>query len=553
METIKLVHGLTEAMYESLGQALIIYLLARLIIFLLPWMDSVFRYRVLYFSLTMSFLLFAGRLYLLYSDSAHVAASGNAAPLQEAQARIFDFKSTVHRYAFEIGAVYVLGVILQLILFVTSFFKIQWYKNRRYLHHNELWQMKLEALMKNLGITRKVKLFFSERVSGPFTIGWLKPVVFFPVAALTSLSPEQIEAILVHELAHIKRNDYLWNLLQRVMEMFMFFNPVTWVLASEIKKEREYCCDDVVLKQNQVTVSYARALFLLERERTGYNLLMQASGGQKNSLLERIKRLTDMETSKSTGLPKAVVFTGLMAAVLFVGWVKPSEDAKKTLIKTQEKSINTASDNRTGRSRINVVTSSSKKGKNCSLASLADTSLPVAPVDPVASVSPVTPVAPVVPVLPVEPVAPVAPDSVAESVNRYFKSPEWKQQVEAIKKQSEDIKKYFNGPQWKQQMEDIKKQSLELQKYFSSPEWKQQVAKIKVDAEAMKKYYDSPQWKQQVESMKHHAEEISRQFDSPEWKKKVAELQDKSIKMQKKAEEQLKKAEEQRRETDEKL
>ncbi len=325
MDAVKLFHGLAEAMYLSLGQGLIIYLLAKLIIFLLPWMGSAFRYRLLYMSTALIFILFAGRMTLAIMVQAGSQATD--APLMTASElrKHFSLKAIVHQYALIIGILYFTGILIQMVLLLVSLLKIRMLKSRKDLHINYLWQMRLESLQKVLSIKKKVVLRFGERITGPFTTGWLKPVIYFPLAALNNLSTEQVEAILIHELAHIKRNDYLWNLLQRVMEIVLFFNPVTWVLSSEIKKEREFCCDDMVLSKTDETVMYAKALFLLERDRKGSSLIMAATGPQKQSLLDRIKRITDMETTTSNGIPKMIAFTGILVFILFLGWTKQSE------------------------------------------------------------------------------------------------------------------------------------------------------------------------------------------------------------------------------------
>lgn len=90
-------------------------------------------------------------------------------------------------------------------------------------------------------------LFLSEKMLIPFTAGFIKPMILFPVALLNRLSEEQVEAILLHEMAHIKRHDYLFNILQRIMEIVLFFNPMIWLLAKDIRREREFCCDDLVI------------------------------------------------------------------------------------------------------------------------------------------------------------------------------------------------------------------------------------------------------------------------------------------------------------------
>ena len=123
----------------------------------------------------------------------------------------------------------------------------------------------------------------------PTVIGWLKPVVLLPASALAGLAPHQMEAILAHELAHIRRHDYLVNLFQTVVETLLFYHPAVWWLSRRIRAERENCCDDLAVSLCGDPVAYAAALAELEglRSTTGDSVLA-ATGG---SLLQRVRRL----------------------------------------------------------------------------------------------------------------------------------------------------------------------------------------------------------------------------------------------------------------------
>ena len=98
-------------------------------------------------------------------------------------------------------------------------------------------------LQQQFGITRPVQLFLSTRINVPMMLGTLKPIILLPVATINHLTTEQVEAILLHELAHIKRHDYLLNIFQTVAETVLFFNPFVWLLSGIIRREREHCCD----------------------------------------------------------------------------------------------------------------------------------------------------------------------------------------------------------------------------------------------------------------------------------------------------------------------
>ena len=144
-------------------------------------------------------------------------------------------------------------------------------------------------LSKRLHISRTVRLLQSSAVVVPTVIGCLRPVILFPVSALAGMSPTQIESILAHELAHIRRHDYLVNLLQTLLETLLFYHPAVWWLSRRIRDERENCCDDLAVSLCGDPVAYARALADLEEHRGSAGpLVMAASGGV---LLQRIRRL----------------------------------------------------------------------------------------------------------------------------------------------------------------------------------------------------------------------------------------------------------------------
>jgi beta-lactamase regulating signal transducer with metallopeptidase domain len=144
-------------------------------------------------------------------------------------------------------------------------------------------------LTRTLHITRPIRLLQAASVDVPTVIGWLKPVVLLPIGALAGLSPLQIEAILAHELAHVRRHDYLVNLLQTLVETLLFYHPAVWWLSRRIRIEREHCCDDLAVRLCGDPVVYARALADLEELRGAHaRLVLAASGG---SLVERVRRL----------------------------------------------------------------------------------------------------------------------------------------------------------------------------------------------------------------------------------------------------------------------
>ena len=122
-------------------------------------------------------------------------------------------------------------------------------------------------LAQALRIRGAIRLLESAAVEVPTVIGWLRPVVLIPVATLSGLSTEQMEMVLAHELAHIRRHDFFVNLMQAVVETLLFYHPAVWWISGRIRVEREHCCDDVAVAVCGNPLLYARALTRLEELR----------------------------------------------------------------------------------------------------------------------------------------------------------------------------------------------------------------------------------------------------------------------------------------------
>jgi beta-lactamase regulating signal transducer with metallopeptidase domain len=153
--------------------------------------------------------------------------------------------------------------------------------------------LRLDVLRRQMNIPRFVDLRLSTRLTNPLTAGVFRPWILLPVTALTGLSPEQLEVVLAHELAHIRRADYLWNLLQTSVETLFFFHPAVWWISRRVREERELCCDDIAIAACSDPTVYASALLRLEEERrTRLHLAMALDGHQSRAgLRARILRI----------------------------------------------------------------------------------------------------------------------------------------------------------------------------------------------------------------------------------------------------------------------
>jgi beta-lactamase regulating signal transducer with metallopeptidase domain len=148
-------------------------------------------------------------------------------------------------------------------------------------------------LCERLGITGQVSLRIAEHIQGPLAIGIARSLILLPAAALMALSPEQLEAVLAHELAHVRRADYLWNLVQTMIETLLFFHPAVWWLGRRLRQQRELCCDDVAVQSCADPLVYATALLRLEERRSQQLSLAMALDGHRqwSGLRARIARI----------------------------------------------------------------------------------------------------------------------------------------------------------------------------------------------------------------------------------------------------------------------
>jgi beta-lactamase regulating signal transducer with metallopeptidase domain len=187
-----------------------------------------------------------------------------------------------------------------------------------------MWVRVLEQLQRRLRVDRRVGLRLSVYVDVPCVIGWLRPIILLPPAACVGLSLQQLEAVLAHELAHIKRHDFLINSLQRIAEALLFYHPGTWWISRQIRIEREHCCDDAALAVCPDIVMYARALTALEVNRHAPDPLLAVTGGD---LVGRIRRLLSGSENPVSGVAPIATVTLLFIAIGAYAFAAPASRA----------------------------------------------------------------------------------------------------------------------------------------------------------------------------------------------------------------------------------
>ncbi len=309
----------------------------------------------------------------------------------------------------------------------------------------------------------------------------------------------------------------------------LFFNPFAQLINRIINREREHSCDDLVVGKTGRPLIYAQALLKLEETRGVHLQFALAATGKRFHLLNRIERI--MKTKKQTGgLRHLLIAIFLLAGGLSsIAWFNPKIAEAKTTVKPAKSTLTTHL--LTASNPVTVIKAVPAALKNNSITVVIDSNKYTR----VSDTSKHNKSKIVItdkngnkkeyddPGIHRGAQAffkqhPEINRAELDSIRKFYSSPEWKAQMDAIKKQSEEIRKQFDSPEWKAQVEAMKKQGEEMKKQFNSPEWKNQMLAMRKQGEEMKKHFDSPEWKAQMDAMKKQGEEMKKQFDSPEWK-----------------------------------
>jgi D-alanyl-D-alanine endopeptidase (penicillin-binding protein 7) len=175
------------------------------------------------------------------------------------------------------------------------------------------WQARLSAMALAFGVTREVRLRIVDNLASPITAGWWRPVVLLPASLVSGMPPDLLEALLAHEMAHVKRFDYLVNLGQNVAEILLFYHPAVWWISGRIRAEREQIADDVAASHLGEPRRLALALSELEKLQFSHHHLAQGANG--GDLMSRIKRLIRPDT-QALNWKAAIPVLGLAAACI---------------------------------------------------------------------------------------------------------------------------------------------------------------------------------------------------------------------------------------------
>ncbi|SFH16387.1 Signal transducer regulating beta-lactamase production, contains metallopeptidase domain [Pedobacter insulae] len=529
-----LIKALGWSIFHSLWQGALIYALLFVILMAIPKLNAKLKHNLAFGSMLLMFGSFCFTFYstfevpLTNTQQATVNAFIAQASLQDLSLlKSSNFLNTESWFPLVTSA-YAIGIAIQLLLLFSGYQKLKQLKKANTITVSEEWNKIFQTILGQLNINKEVKFFLSARVNVPLVIGYFKPVVLFPIALATQLEIKQVEAILIHELSHIRRNDYALNLIKTFIETLLFFNPFIWLAGKFIRIEREHACDDLVVKYTGTPLTYAHALLKLELLKDKQApILSLAATGTNQHLYQRIKRITNMKTTYINAKQQLVIFALTLSTVLSLAWMNPKKPAIKKAkslstidkIATENKSINNhlvlKADTDTTKKKKRVVKSTititDDNGNTKIYNSIKD--LP----DSLRSIV-------------------IRNKFIGDSLSAFYSSKEWKDKMAKIQLNAEDMRKRFESKEWKDQMAKIQLNAEEMRKKFDSKEWKDQVAKMQFNAEEMKKKFESKEWKDHIAKMQLNAEEMRKKFESKEWKDHIAKMQFNAEEMKKKFE-----------------
>ncbi|MEE1943989.1 M56 family metallopeptidase [Pedobacter sp. KR3-3] len=326
-------HAIGAALFHSLWIGVVLSVITALLLSVSRKSSSAMRYKLLVGCL----LLFvagvgASFVYELGNEATKsaipVATQANAQPIvvQQGAAMVpagnqFDFK--IHNlmdlwnaYSAQIVLIWFLIICAKSIHLWVGLSGIAFLKKNQTFDAGKFWEVKVIEIGHKLGMSKAIKLVQSGIAKVPMVVGHFKPVILLPLGLINGLSIAEVEAILAHELAHVKRRDYLVNLLQNLLEIVFFFNPAVLWMSKLIRTEREHCCDDLALQCVGDKKNYVNALLYCQEFQAGAPGYAMALTGGKNQLLDRVKRMLFDTRSSLNKMEKAILAMALVTVFI---------------------------------------------------------------------------------------------------------------------------------------------------------------------------------------------------------------------------------------------
>lgn len=217
-----------------------------------------------------------------------------------------------------IVTIWILGVALFMLKLLGGISYVYYLRSRMNFPADEYWIEILEGLKEKVGVKHSIELVESALTRTPMVVGHIKPMILFPIGAINRLAPSEVEAILAHEIAHVMRKDYLFNIIQSVIEALFYFHPAVWWISANIRNERENCCDDVAIEICGNSMNYAKSLVTVQ-EMAYYPMHIPAmafAGNRKNQLLFRVQRILNQPQNKTNVMEKLIATCFLIVVMV---------------------------------------------------------------------------------------------------------------------------------------------------------------------------------------------------------------------------------------------
>lgn len=526
-----LIKALGWSIFHSLWQGAILYALLFAVLMTLPKLSAKLKHNLAFGSLLLMFASFCFTFYSVFErplteaekqlSNAFISQSN----LQELSLMSSNTFLKAEAWFPLLTGFYVLGISIQLLVLLSGYQKLKTLKKSNTVTVPTEWSVVFDTILAQLNIHKPIKFFLSAKVNVPLVIGYFKPVVLFPIALAAQLELKQVEAILIHELSHIRRNDYALNLIKTAIETLLFFNPFIWLAGKFIRIEREHACDDLVVKYTGTPLTYAHALLKLEllKDKQAPALSLAATGTNQY-LYQRIKRITNMKTTYINAKQQLVILALALSTVLSLAWMNPQKpEIKKAKsissvkkLAFEAKDINnrislkadtdTTKKKRTIKSTITITDEKGNTKTYNSIKELPDSLRAVV----------------------------IRNQFIGDSISKFYNSKEWKDKMAKIEENALTLSKKFESKEWKDNMAKIEENALAMTKKFESKEWKDNMAKIQENAIAMTKKFESKEWKDQMAKIQENALAMTKKFESKEWKENMEKIQKNSLELQEK-------------------
>ena len=289
MNQINFLQSLGWSLISSLWQMALLWVVYQ---FIIVFFNKIKATTKTSFAILLTFSGFAWFVYTfissLVSETNSITSFYNAGIISDTGWNYFAGK--VLPYA---SAAYLIILIAPLWQFIRNYRYVQLIRKTGTKKIDVAWRLYVKRTAAAMGIARDVKIWLSEWVTSPVTIGFLKPIILIPVAAINNLTPHQLEAVILHELSHIYRYDYFLNLILSFIRTILYFNPFVKLLVKSVEKEREHSCDEMVLQFQYKPGEYASALLRLEQNK--HRQMVMAAAGKNHDLLNRIESILGMK------------------------------------------------------------------------------------------------------------------------------------------------------------------------------------------------------------------------------------------------------------------